>query len=158
MLRENQSKLDDSLPTSLSPDQDPPFSSPWVFGRARQEEISNLMFGRLTPERSLVFFYCKEGQPLGDTISRLLVGVGRIVTVGKVEYYKSRKPESYPLWDRIIRHSIRLDGVDGLLLPYHDYLEPTGDPLEDERRVSLLPEIAVAADPRQTRSFSYAAC
>lgn len=157
MLRENQSKLDDSLPTPLSPDQDPPFSSPWVFGRARQEEITNLMFGRLTAERSLVFFYCKEGQPLGDTISRLLVGVGRIVTVGKVERYKSRKPESYPLWDRIIRHSIRPDGADGVLLPYHDYLEPTDDPLENERRVSLLPEIAVAADPRQTRSFSYAA-
>lgn len=157
MLRENQNTLDDSLSTSLPLDEESPFSSAWVFGRARQEALTNLMFGRLSPERSLVFFYCKEGQPLGETISRLLVGVGRILTVGKLEHYKSRKIESYPLWDRIIRHSIRPDGADGVLLPYHDYLEPTGDPTEDERRVRLLSDIAVAADPRQTRSFSYAA-
>ncbi len=131
MLRENQAALQDSLPNPLPPDEEPPFASPWVFGRARQEALTNLMFGRLTPQRSLVFFYCKEGQPLGDTISRLLVGVGHIATVGKVEFYKTAKTESYPLWDRIIRHSIRLDGTDGLLLPYHDYLEPTGDELED---------------------------
>lgn len=158
MLREHQEKLDDSLPSPLPPDEEPPFSSPWVFGRARQEAVTNLMFGRLTPQRSLAFFYCKEGQPLGDTISRLLVGVGRIISVGKLTRYDSDRDESYPLWDRLIHHSIRPDGTDGLLLPYHDYLEPTGDPLEDERRRAvLLPEIAVAADPRKTRSFSYAA-
>lgn len=157
MLRENQAALDEALASPLPPDEEPPFASPWVFGRARQEAITNLMFDRLTPERSLVFFYCKEGQPLGDTISRLLVGVGRITTVGKVQRYESGKTETYPLWDRIIRHSIRPDGADGLLLPYHEYLDPTGDPVEDQRRAGLLPEIAVAADPRQTRSFSYAA-
>ena len=82
MLRSEQRSIDERLPNALPPDEESPFSnSPWVFGRARQEAILDLLSSRLTPERSLVFFYCKEGQPLGDTISRLVVGVGRITSL-----------------------------------------------------------------------------
>jgi hypothetical protein len=158
MLRSEQQKIEDSLPTPLPPDQDPPFSSPWVFGRARQEALLELFHGRLTPERSLVFFYCKEGQPLGETISRLIVGVGRITGISRPKEYKvTGKKSTYPMWDLLLRHSIRTDGEDGFLLPYHDYLATTGDPSEDERRAELLKEIAVPADPSHMRAFSYAA-
>lgn len=158
MLRSQQSEIDKKLPNPLTPDDESPFSSPWVFGRARQEELVNLFFGRLIPEQSLVFFYCKEGQPLGDTISRLIVGVGRITNVARMKTYDvdHNKP-TYPMWDRLIGHSIRPDGHDGFLLPYHDYIEPTGDPDEDKRRFDLLHEIAVPADPAHVRVFSYAA-
>jgi hypothetical protein len=61
------------------------------------------------------------------------------------------------MWDRIIRHSIRPDEDDGFLLPYHDYIEPTGDSEEDARRIGLLQEIAVPADSAHVLSFSYAA-
>ncbi len=61
------------------------------------------------------------------------------------------------MWDLLIRHTIRPDGEDGFLLPYHDYLEPTGDAAEDARRQRLLHEIAVPADPAHVRVFSYAA-
>ena len=65
MLRSEQDKIDESLPTPLPPDDEPPFPSPWVFGRGRQKALLDLFHSRLTPEQSLVFFYCKEGQPLG---------------------------------------------------------------------------------------------
>lgn len=61
------------------------------------------------------------------------------------------------MWDLLIRHSIRPDGADGFLLPYHDYLEPTGDPEEDIRRQDLLQEIAVLRMFPHVRVFSYAA-
>jgi hypothetical protein len=68
MLSNEQKAIDAKLPEPLPSDEEAPFPSPWVFGRARQEALLQLFFGRLVPERSLVFFYCKEGQPLGDTI------------------------------------------------------------------------------------------
>lgn len=157
MLRENQEALDSSLPTTLPPDEQAPFPSPWIFSPARQEAVSDLFFGRLAPENSLVFLYCKEGQPLGETHPRLVVGVGRVLTVGPILRYESAAARTYPFWDRVIRHSIRTDGVDGFLLPYHDYLEPTGSAEEDARRRNLLAEIAVGVDPAQVRTFSYAA-
>ncbi len=129
MLRSEQEAIDEKLPAPLPPDVESPFSSPWVFGRERQEAILKLFSSRLVPERSLVFFYCKEGQPLGDTISRLVVGVGKIATLAPPKAYEvTRKKPTHLMWDLLIRHTIRPDGEDGFLLPYHEYLEPTGDP------------------------------
>ena len=157
MLAENQRRIEDESPKPLPADEQPPFPSTWVFGRARQEALAQRFFGRLTPEQSLVFFYCKEGQPLGDRISRLVVGVGRIVSVGVQRYYDSDSDQTYPLWHREIHHSIRPEDVDGFLLPYHDYLAPTGDAKEDARRRALLEEIAVAVDPIYQPAFSFTA-
>lgn len=157
MLRSEQAAIDAKLPKPLPPDEQSPFASPWVFGRARQTAIVDHVFDRLTPERSLVFFYCKDGQPLGDTISRLVVGVGRIQSIAPVKQYDAPAGKgAYPMWDRLLRHSIRPDGFDGFLLPYHDYLELTGDAAEDARRSELLTEIAVSADPAHMRVFSFA--
>lgn len=158
MLRTEQAGIDERLPQPLPQDEKAPFNTAWVFSRERQEALVNHFFGRLEPEKSLVFFYCKEGQPLGDTISRLLVGVGRILTVGETPYYETHDGRpGYPMWDRMFRHSIRPDGHDGFVFPYHAYLEPTGDADEDARRLDLLQEIAVAADAAHMRVFSYAA-
>ena len=49
---------------------------------------------------------------------------------GIVEYGAPKGKPTFPLWDRLLTHSIRPDGTDGLLLPYHVYLQPTGDPKE----------------------------
>jgi hypothetical protein len=156
MLRESQERIDESLPEPLPPDEDSPFNSPWVFGAARQEALGQLFFGRLTPERSLIFFYTKAGHPLGDAINRLVVGMARIDAIGPMIYYDAQGGSTYPLWDRIIRHSARPDGHEGFLLPYHDYLAPTGDPVEDARRSDLLTEIAVVPEPSHIMAFSYA--
>lgn len=158
MLKCEQKAIDERLPTPLPVDEEAPFNSPWVFGRERQEALLKLFANRLTPEHSLVFFYCKEGQPLGDTISRLVMGVGRIANVAQPKAYDvSQEKPTHLMWDLLIRHTIRPDGEDGFLLPYHDYLQPTGDAAEDARRERLLREIAVPADPAHFRVFSYAA-
>lgn len=160
MLRKEQKSIDERLPTALPPDEESPFkNSRWVFGRARQKAILELFSSHLSPERSLVFFYCKEGQPLGDSISRLVVGVGRITSLASPKSFKvldETKPAQL-MWDLLFRHSIRPDGHDGFLLPYHEYTTPTGDSAEDARRLNLLREIAVAADLAHIRVFSYAA-
>ena len=156
MLRENQKTIDASQPTPLPPDEKPPFHSAWVFGRARQEALVDLVFNRVTPDKSLIFFYTKEGHPLGDSINRLVIGVGKVKHVGKTERYDTDQKSTYPLWDRLIEHSIRPSGYEGFLLPYHDYLAPTGDAEEDARRRSLLTEIVVVPESGHIKEFSYA--
>ena len=156
MTRRDQDAIESRLPNRLPEDREPPFPTAWVFGRDRQEALLTNFFESLTPSRSLVFFYTKEGQPVSDAISRLVVGVGRLTKVSPVLRYDSvgGKPV-YPMWDRLIQHSIRPDGTDGFLLPYHEYLTPTGDPDEDARRLELLREVAVVPEPVHTRVFSY---
>ncbi|HEU4782030.1 MAG TPA: ATP-dependent RecD-like DNA helicase [Ktedonobacterales bacterium] len=155
MLRENQRRIDESLPEPLPAEEIQRSPSSWVVNPARQEALGSRFFGRLTPERSLVFFYCKEGQPLGESISRLVVGVGRIQAIGPQGYYESDSAITYPFWDRKIHHTIRPDGSDGFLLPYHDYLAPTGDADEDMRRREMLEAIAITVDRAHIPSFQY---
>jgi ATP-dependent exoDNAse (exonuclease V) alpha subunit len=159
MLRENQKGLQQIFQEELPPDEDAPFHTAWVFGRARQERINQYFFDKVKPNKSLAFFYCKEGQPLGEEINRLVIGVGHVLKVGGMQYFESndsnKKP--YPLWDRLIQHSITPEGSDGFLLPYHEYLKPTGDEKEDARRFELLREIAVAVPGEYMRTFSYMA-
>jgi hypothetical protein len=104
-----------------------------------------------------VFFYTKSGHPLEETYSRLVVGVGLIESVSPIlEYDTTQAGDTYPLWDGKFRHSIRADGKEGFLLPYHDYIETTGDEVEDARRRALLSEIAVVPESVDVMSFSYA--
>jgi hypothetical protein len=156
MLRSTQDSLDQSLAEPLPSDEESPFNSAWVFSRHRQEALCELFFGRVTPKRSLVFFYTKSGHPLDEAISRLVVAVGTVDSVSKLIRYDASTGSQYPMWDRMFSHSIRPDGHQGFLIPYHDYLEPTGDPGEDERRRRLLQDIAVVPEPSQIMEFSYA--
>ena len=162
MLRNNQDDIEERIARPLPPDDPSPFSTSWVFGRARQAALLEQFFGRLVPNpagpSSLVFMYCKDGQPLGDSLPRLVVGLGRVESVAPVEEYEVEGDQpSYAMWDRLIRHSIRPDGVDGFLLPYHEYVKPTGDAEQDARNMVLLREIAVPVDSDHMRDFSYGA-
>ncbi|MRD47435.1 AAA family ATPase [Caenimonas koreensis DSM 17982] len=157
MLRGNQDEIEAGLSTPLPPDQEPPFPSPWVFSKERQRALCDLFFGRLTDGNSLVFFYTKSGHPLEETYPRLVVGVGTVEAKSAILEYDSTVPgNTYPLWDGKFRHSIRPEGHKGFLLPYHEYLEPTCDSVEDARRRGLLGEIAVVPEAVDTMSFSYA--
>ena len=156
MLQQNQEHVDARSAEPLPPDDEAPFRSAWVFGRARQEAIGELFFGRPTAGSSLVVFYTKSGHPLGESINRLVVGIGRLDKIGSMLRYDVERGRSYPLWERSIEHSIRPSGTDGFLVPYHDYLEPTGDPDEDRRRAELLHEIAVVPEQANIAAYSYA--
>jgi ATP-dependent exoDNAse (exonuclease V) alpha subunit len=156
MLRNNQQQIDDHSAQPLPPDAKPPFPSPWVFGAERQEALSRRFFDQLSLGESLMFLYTKSGHPLGDEINRLVVALGTVTGVAELQRYDTDGGTGYPLWDRVVSHSIRPDKSDGFLLPYHDYLEPTGDDEEDVRRLALLQEVAVVPDPSHLGSFSYA--
>ena len=116
MLRRQQKAIDEKLLEALPKDDKPPFPTPWVFGRKRQEGLIDHVFKRLTEEKSLALFYTKEGHPLGDSVRQLVVGIGRIIKVGPRENYDTVEGKvGHPLWDRVIGHSIRPDGADGFL-------------------------------------------
>jgi ATP-dependent exoDNAse (exonuclease V) alpha subunit len=117
--------------------------------------LSELFFSRVAAKQSLVFFYTKSGHPLDESINRLIVGVGTLDWISGLQRYEASAGPRYPLWDRLFTHSIRPDGAQGLLLPYHDYLEPTGDPDEDARRRLLVEEITVVPELGHIRSFSH---
>jgi len=156
MTIRNQDEIIEHSPAQWPEDRKAPFHTSWVFGRKRQEALLESFFGDLTPGQSLVFFYTKEGQPISDSISRLVVGVGRLTKVGPLlHHHTTGSKDSYPVWDRLVSHSIRPDGSDGFILPYHEYLASTGDPEEDARRRNLLQEIVVVPEPGHKPVFSY---
>lgn len=152
---DTQDEIAERTADPLPPDDEPPFPTNWVFGRRRQEALLRMFWDQVKPG-ALVFFYTKQGQPIHDSINRLVVGAGLITEVGKeLEYESEGSKRTPPVWERLIGHSIRPDGAEGLLLPYHAYLEPTGDHVEDDRRKALLREIAVVPDVGHLKTFTY---
>ncbi len=113
MLRREQRQIEEKIVEPLPKDANPPFPSPWVFGKERQIALSEHVFGKLEERKSLIFFYCKEGHPVGENIRRLIIGVGNLTSLGKLEKYDSNKGPSYPLWDRLVGHSVRPKSKDG---------------------------------------------
>ncbi len=99
------------------------FGQTWVQDRRNQLAMLDTFFSAAQPQKSLAFFYAKR-TPLSDGSRRVIVGVGDIVGVGPhTEYeYSGHGPVKSVVWERAIRHSIRPDGREGFLLPYHDLL------------------------------------
>ena len=156
MQRRAQDEIAERSPDRLPDDREPPFPTAWVFGRQRQQALLDLFFKEIEGGRSLVFFYTKHGHPISESINRLVVGVGLVKKLRPpLEYESVGSTALPPVWERIVQHSIRPDGSEGLLLPYHAYLEPTGDPDEDARRRGLLADIAVVPEPAHAKTFSY---
>lgn len=142
------------------PDDDPTpegFNTNWVFGPALQEAILDAFFAEVVPGRSLAVFYTKGAHPIGDDIPRLVVGIGEVTRCGAQRYYESSKPSArkHPIWQRDVGHSLRPGGVGGLLVPFHEYLEPTGDPTEDRRRHALAQRLVIGPDSDRLLEFSY---
>jgi hypothetical protein len=157
MLTDVADEIEAHLPRSLPPEEPAPFPTSWVYDPDRQVALLELFFEQIVGGESLVVVYTKSGHPLGDHINRLILGIGKVGSVGPLLSYDSTDPtRRYPLWERVVTHSIRADGTDGFLLPYHEYLTPTGDPDEDERRTALTAEIAVVPEAEHLAAVSYA--
>ena len=107
----------------------------WVQHGDNQRTMLDTFFDAIVPETSLCFFYAKE-TPLIDDPRRVLVGVGRVLSVGKaVEFQQLDAPFPSFAWERAVSHSIRPDFRDGFLMPYQAILalaeeDPTIDPAE----------------------------
>jgi ATP-dependent exoDNAse (exonuclease V) alpha subunit len=101
------------------------FEDQWVQQHENQREILDTFSSSFKPDESLVFVYAKN-IPLIESVSRVLIGVGRVTKVGELtEYSYSTKnpPLRGYLWERPVFHSIRPAGKDGFLLPYQEIIE-----------------------------------
>ena len=127
---------------------------PWIQGARNQKVLLNAFFDALKPERSLVFIYAKR-TPLTDDEQWSIVGVGHITAIGDLEEW-DYDPQHHGglrsyLWERSICHSIRPDGDNGVLLPYHELLSRCDDD------ASIDPSDCIAFVPQEYRQeFSYA--
>ena len=96
----------------------------WVQERENQLALLDTFFSALRPEESLCFFYAKR-TPLSEQSRRVIVGVGRVLSVGEAtEYaYKVNNPPLHcVLWERNVGHSVRPGFTDGFLFPYQEAL------------------------------------
>ena len=97
----------------------------WVQERENQLALLDTFFGALRPEESLCFFYAKR-TPLSEQSRRVIVGVGRVLSVGEATEYAykdSNPPLRSMLWERNVGHSVRPSFADGFLFPYQAALE-----------------------------------
>lgn len=122
----------ESLKIGWVPDREPDIRSragkevetAWVQERENQLLLLDTFFGALRPEESLCFFYAKR-TPLSEQSRRVIVGVGRVLSVGEAtEYpYKGKNPRlRCVLWERSLGHSVRPGFADGFLFPYLEAL------------------------------------
>ena len=96
----------------------------WVQERDNQLALLDTFFSALRPEESLCFFYAKR-TPLSEQSRRVIVGVGRVLSLGEAtEYaYKADNPPLHcALWERNVGHSVRPGFIDGFLFPYQEVL------------------------------------
>ncbi|WP_252927009.1 AAA family ATPase [Paracoccus sp. 08] len=114
-----------ALPFDLAREPQLAFETVWVNDFVNQQIILDTFFSALAPERSLVFLYTKR-TPLTDDPRRVLVGVGRITSVGPAQEHAYSGDAGGKLrglmWERPVSHSIRPDGFDGFVLPYQQLL------------------------------------
>src|SRR5262249_2401567 len=81
----------------------------WIQERENQLAMLDTFFGALRPEESLCFFYAKR-TPLSEQSRRVLIGAGRVLSVGEAtEYAYTTKtpPLRCVLWERNVGHSVR---------------------------------------------------
>lgn len=124
----------------------------WVQEITNQKALLNCFFEHLQEETSLVFFYAKQ-IPFVEENGRVLVGVGKINKIIASEAYEgsnSRFGAAY--WEHMIMHSIRKDGKNGFLLPYHEALV-----YQQENPDFDVAELAVIVPHDKRFEFSYAA-
>jgi hypothetical protein len=96
--------------------------SGWVQNGRNQRAMLDGFFRSIRPEASLCFFYAKQ-TPFSDDPRRVIVGVGRVTTVGKpLQYQREERTadsDTSYIWDVLVGHSLRDDeSGNGFLMPY----------------------------------------
>lgn len=105
----------------LPPPSDHDREQGWVNEPERQRILLNRFWGELEEDRSLIFFYCNHGNPIGDGPARLLVGASRLSALGPQLMF-GKTPEygaDHPVWSRRVTHAFPEQGVR---LPLQEYL------------------------------------
>jgi hypothetical protein len=131
------------------------FETNWLQDHRNHRTLLDCFWNHIQTEESLVFFYAKQVPLVEDTGRRVIVGVGRVKSVGKLTEYEyggnpTGKLRSL-LWERMVVHSIRPDMADGFLMPYHEALTKS-----DEGRAFDPAEVVAFAPEDRFDEFSYA--
>ncbi|MYK81110.1 MAG: AAA family ATPase [Gammaproteobacteria bacterium] len=115
----------------------------WVQQHENQLSLLDTFFGALRPQESLCFFYAK-GTPLSEQSRRVIVGVGRVLSVGDATEYNCQvedPPLRCVLWERNVGHSVRPGFADGFLFPYQEALElAESEGVDPEEFVAFAPD------------------
>ncbi|MXY52827.1 MAG: AAA family ATPase [Gammaproteobacteria bacterium] len=141
--------LAERLKLGWIPEQEPDIRNPngtpantaWLQERGNQLALLDTFFSAVTPGDSLCFFYAKR-TPLSEQSRRVIIGVGRVSSVGEAVEYRRKDDAGMRcvLWERNVGHSIRPGFADGFLFPYREALA-----LAEEEGVA--PEDLVAFAP-----------
>lgn len=98
-------------------------SGNWVQEIKNQKALLNCFFEHLQEETSLIFFYAKQ-VPFVEESGRVLVGVGKIKKIIPSEAYEgSNNRFGAAYWEHMVLHSVRPNGKEGFLLPYHEAIK-----------------------------------
>lgn len=105
-----------------------PKDNGWVMEPDRQRDLLFHFWEKIEPRRSLVFFYCNQGNPVDEDAPRIVVGVGRVAELGPQLYFgtKPKYEELHPVWSRRVTQDYPDHGVR---IPYQEYLR-AGHPIE----------------------------
>ncbi len=100
------------------------YNSEWVSHGESQKGIFDYFYSGVIPNESLIFPYYKQ-VPFIEDGRRVIAGIGNIVS--DIEYNKydtdeAGKEENY-IWETNATHSIRDNGKEGFLMPYHEMME-----------------------------------
>lgn len=100
------------------------WSSSWVSHGESQKAIFDYFFSGINPQNSLIFPYYKQ-VPFIEDNRRVIAGIGNIVSNVEIHEYASdgSSEEKNYIWENNVAHSIRVDGKDGFLMPYHEISE-----------------------------------
>ena len=114
-----------------------------------QQLLLDTFFSAVEKERSLFFVHAKES-PLANDPRRILIGVGRTLSVGQTTpYIQKGNGFGSVLWERVIPNSIRPSMEDGFLLPYHELLQISAeDGVHPEEHAVFVRSCAPAAHHR----------
>lgn len=97
------------------------WSSSWVSHGKSQKGIFDYFFSGVSPNNSLIFPYYKQ-VPFIDDNRRVIAGIGNIIANVEIHEYASDESSSEKnyIWENNTPHSIRVNGKDGFLMPYHE--------------------------------------
>jgi hypothetical protein len=131
------------------------FKTKWVQDYRNHGALLKCFWSHVKPETSLVFFYAKQVPLVEDTGRRVLIGAGRVLSIGSAMEYEYHEPPGDRirslLWEQMVVHSIRPGFEDGFLMPYHEALERA-----DEGRSFDPAEVVAFAPEDRFVEFSYA--
>ncbi len=97
----------------------------WIQEYTNQKAVLDCFFQHVRPDESMCFFYAKEVPFVEGSNNRILIGIGKVLSIVQSEPYPSTDKTKFNVmpWEHMVNHSIKPDFEDGFLLPYHDAIE-----------------------------------